>query len=67
MLCRIIDKETKLFKRDDFVYDEKTEEAVSQKCPQGFKQPKWESRIETVEENGETFEQESGEWVEGAS
>ena len=48
MVYRIIDKETKLFKRDDIVWDSETEQAVSVKCPQGFKQPQW---VEPVIEN----------------
>ena len=46
---RIIDKQTNLFLRDDFAFDEETEIALEVEPSQGFYQPKW---------NGE-------EWVEG--
>lgn len=49
MILRIIDKETKLFKRDDFTYDEDTEIGLNVEPSQGLlTTPKW---------NGE-------EWVE---
>ena len=48
-MYRIIDKETKLFIRDDFTFDEETEIGLDVKPTQGFYQPKW---------NGT-------EWVEG--
>ena len=58
MVYRIIDKATKLFKRDGTVWNEK-EQAVSVKCPQGFTQPKWH---EAVIENEETIAE--GYWQE---
>lgn len=59
MVYRIIDKVTKLFKRDDTIWDTETEQAVTTKCPQGFTQPKW---VEPVIENEETVTE--GYWVE---
>ena len=48
-MYRIIDKETKIFLRDDFSFDAKTEIGLDVKPAQGLYQPKW---------NGT-------EWVEG--
>jgi hypothetical protein len=55
MLLRIIDKETKLFLRDDFTFNVETEQGISTICPQGFNQPKW---VEPTED------EEVGYWVE---
>ena len=42
MILRIIDKDTKLFKRDDFTYDEATEIGLDVEPSQGLKNtPKW--------------------------
>ena len=49
MILRIIDKETKLFIRDDFDFEEETEIGLETAQAQGFYWPKW---------NGT-------EWVEG--
>ena len=49
MIKRIIDKQTKLFIRDDFDFDEETEIGLEVEPAQGFYWPKW---------NGT-------EWVEG--
>ena len=51
MLLRIIDKETNLFIRDDFEFDEETEIGLDVEPAQGLYKPKW---------NGEK-------WVEGAT
>ncbi len=51
MIKRIIDKQTNLFLRDDFTFDEETEIGLEVEPSQGFYQPKW---------NGEV-------WVEGAT
>ena len=51
MLLRVIDKETQLFLRDDFTFDEETEIGLDVEPSQGFYAPKW---------NGT-------EWVEGLS
>ena len=45
---RIIDKQTKLFLRDDFYFDEETEIGLDVEPSQGFYTPKW---------NGETWEE----------
>ena len=45
---RIIDKQTKLFLRDDFYFDEETEIGLEVEPAQGFYIPKW---------NGETWEE----------
>lgn len=43
MILRIIDKETKLFKRDDFTFDENTEIGLDVEPSQGLlSTPKWE-------------------------
>ena len=41
MILRIIDKETKLFLRDDFTFDEETEIGLDVEPSQGFYEPKW--------------------------
>ena len=51
MLLRIIDKETQLFIRDDFTFDEETEIGLDVEPAQGLFKPKWDE----------------GEWVEGAT
>lgn len=40
-LLRIIDKESKLFLRDDFEFDETTEIGLDVQPAQGLYQPKW--------------------------
>jgi hypothetical protein len=50
-MLRIIDKETKLFKRDDFTFDQETEIGLNVEPSQGLYKPLW---------NGET-------WIEGAT
>ena len=50
-LYRIIDKQTKLFIRDDFTFDEETEIGLDVEASQGLYKPKW---------DGEK-------WVEGAT
>ena len=56
MILRIIDKETKLFKRDDFTFDSETEIGLNVEPSQGLIQPKWECK--TVDDT------EICEWVE---
>ena len=65
-LYMIIDKQTKLFLRDDFVWNPETEEAISTPCPQGLNQPMWvEGTLAiTDEENNMLREGTLGEWVE---
>ena len=72
MLLRIIDKQTKLFIRDDFTYDEDLEYGLNTEPAQGFYKPKWSGEITVVE--GTITEDEEGnvtvgegEWVEGAT
>ena len=50
-MFRIIDKETKLFLRDDLYYNEEAEEALDVEPAQGLYKPKW---------DGEK-------WIEGAT
>ena len=49
MILRIIDKETQLFLRDDFTFDEETEIGLDATPSQGLYAPKWngEKWIET--------------------
>ena len=51
MLLRIIEKETNLFIRDDFAYDENVEFGLNTEPAQGLHKPKWDSN----------------KWVEGAT
>lgn len=58
MILRIIDKDTKLFKRDDFTFDEAIELGLNVEPSQGLKStPKWngkkwiESNIPFITEN----------------
>lgn len=41
MILRVIDKETKLFKRDDFTFDQETEIGLNVEPSQGLQRPKW--------------------------
>ena len=41
MLLRIIDKQTQLFLRDDFTFDEETEIGLDVEPSQGLYAPKW--------------------------
>lgn len=50
MLLRIIDKETSLFLRDDFTFDETTEIGLDVEPSQGLIQPKWNGEM-WVEDN----------------
>ena len=50
-MMRIIDRETKIFLRDDVIFDEKTEIGLEVEPSQGLYKPKW---------NGT-------EWIEGMS
>ena len=65
MILRIIDKQTHLFIRDDFYFDEKTEIGLDTEPSQGFYKPKWVGEITEDEEGNITFGE--GEWVEGAT
>lgn len=50
MILRIIDKETKLFLRDDFDYNPETEIGVDVSPAQGFYIPKYDKEHNTWEE-----------------
>ena len=50
MILRVIDKETKVFLRDDFTFDETTEIGLNVEPSQGLIQPKWNDKIEVWEE-----------------
>ena len=41
MMLRIIDKQTHLFLRDDFTFDEETEIGLDSEPSQGLYRPKW--------------------------
>lgn len=55
ILLRIIDKETGLFLRDDFTFDEETEIGLVVEPSQGLNAPKWDGEkwIATFDEQGE--------------
>lgn len=61
MILRIIDKETKVFLRDDFTFDPKTEIGLNLEPSQGLINPMW-TETETANELGEVVI--VGEWVE---
>lgn len=63
MIYRIIDKETKLFLRDDFTWDAETEIGLSVPPAQGLIAPKWQEHEVLLE--GEAHG--TGEWVEANS
>ena len=50
---RIIDKQTGLFIRDDFTWNEETEIGLDVEASQGLYHPKWDFELET--------------WIEGAT
>ena len=64
-MLRIIDKETQLFIRDDFTYDEDLEYGLITEPAQGLYKPKWSGEITEDEEGNITVGE--GEWVEGAT
>ena len=49
-MYRVIDKETKLFLRDDFTFDSETEIGLNVEPSQRLMQPKWNDESETWEE-----------------
>ena len=65
MIKRIIDKQTKLFIRDDLTFDKKTEIGLDTEPAQGLHKPKWSGEITEDEEGNITVGE--GEWVEGAT
>ena len=64
-MLRIIDKQTNLFIRDDFTYDDDLEFGLNTNPAQGLYKPKWSGEITEDEEGNITFGE--GEWVEGAT
>ena len=64
-MLRIIDKQTQLFIRDDFTYDEDVEYGLNTEPAQGLYKPKWSGEISEDEEGNITVS--DGEWVEGAT
>ena len=64
-MFRIIDKQTQLFIRDDFTYDEDVEYGLNTEPAQGLYKPKWSGEISEDEEGNITVS--DGEWVEGAT
>lgn len=51
MILRIIDKETKVFLRDDFTFDAETEIGLNVEPSQGLIKPKWNDKLEVWEES----------------
>ena len=64
-MLRIIDKETKLFIRDDFTFDYTAEIGLDVVPAQGLHKPKWSGEITEDEEGNITVGE--GEWVEDAT
>ena len=64
-ILRIINKQTKLFLRDDFTFDEATEKGLDVNPAQGLHKPKWSGEITEDEEGNIAVG--DGEWVEGAT
>ena len=64
-MLRIVNKETCLFLRDDFRFDEETEIGLDAEPSQGLYKPKWSGEITEDEEGNITVGE--GEWVEGAT
>ena len=63
MILRIIDKKTKLFKRDDFIFDEATELGLGVEPSQGLlTTPKWVVKGVSGADGLPSYEQ--GEWIE---
>ena len=60
-MYRVIDKETKLFLRDDFTFDSETEIGLNVEPAQGLIQPKWVGGKETNEQGDIVL---VGQWVE---
>ena len=64
-MLRIIDKQTNLFIRDDFTFDEDVEYGLNTEPSQALYKPKWSGEITEDEEGNITVGE--GEWVEGAT
>lgn len=65
MIRRIIDKETHVFLRDDFTFDEEKEIGLDVSPAQGLHKPKWSGEVR--EDGDGEFVIGEGEWVEGLS
>ena len=67
-ILRIIDKETKIFLRDDFTFDKETEIGLDVEPSQGLILPKWHEFEIAVDEDETELQHDGrlGEWVEGA-
>ena len=65
MIYRIIDKETKLFLRDDFTFNPSTEIGLDVTPAQGFIKPQW-HEFEVALEGEQPMQHDGvlGEWVE---
>ncbi len=65
MIYRIIDKETKLFLRDDFTFNAETEMGLNVQPAQGLMKPKW-HEFEVALEGEQPMQHDGvlGEWVE---
>ena len=64
-MLRIINKQTQLFIRDDFIFDEETEIGLDVTPAHGLYKPEWSGDISEDEEGNITVGE--GEWVEGAT
>lgn len=61
MILRVIDKETKVFLRDDFTFDSETEIGLNVEPSQGLIWPMWVEHEETNEQGDIVL---VGQWVE---
>lgn len=52
-MYRVIDKETKVFLRDDFTFDSETEIGLDVEPSQELIQPKWNDELQVWQEAGE--------------
>ena len=64
-VLRVIDKQTKLFIRDDFDYSPENEIGLDTEPSQGLYKPKWSGEVTEDEEGNITVGKD--EWVEGAT
>ena len=64
-ILRIIDKETKIFLRDDFTFNPQTEMGLNVPPAQGFIKPKWhEFEVALDGEQEAQHDGKLGEWIE---
>ena len=64
-MLRVINKQSKLFIRDDFTFDEEVEFGLNTKPAQGLYKPKWTGKVIEDDEGNQIMGE--GEWVEGAT